>query len=107
MQQPAWFHVDVQASVLQEDKLMEILEDIEAEADDHTPLEFRPFVAQLLDKFRQGLLRNLTKEMLLSDIPGSPPGLRSWVQDNWDVPMVFPVQSRRLRRYRESNSPEF
>ena len=86
---------------------MDILEDIKTEADEHTPLKFRPFVAQLLDNFRQGLLSNLTKEMLLSDIPGSPPGLRSWVQDNWDVPMVFPVQSRRLRRYRESNSPEF
>jgi hypothetical protein len=102
-----WFHVDLQAPVLHEPKLMDILEDIEAEADDHTPLKFRPFVAQLLDNLRQGLQRNLTEEMLLSDIPGSPPGLLSWVQDNWDVPMVFPVLSRRLRRSRESNSPEF
>ncbi len=86
---------------------MEILEDIEAEADDHTPLKLCLFVAQLLDNLRQGLLHNLTKEMLLSDIPSSPPGLRSWLQDNWDVPMVFPVQSRRSRRSRESNSPEF
>ncbi len=52
MQQLAWFHDDVQAPVLHEAKLMDILrvEDIEAQADDQTPLEFRPFVAQLLDK---------------------------------------------------------
>ncbi len=86
---------------------MDILEDIKAEADDHTPLKFRPFVAQLLDKLSQAWLSNLTKEMLLSDIPGSPPGLRSWAQDNWETSVVLPVQSKRLRRYRESNSPEF
>jgi hypothetical protein len=40
-----WFHVDVQAPVLHEAKLLDILEDIEAEADDHTPLKFRLFVA--------------------------------------------------------------
>jgi hypothetical protein len=47
---------------------MDILEDIGAEADDHIPLKFRPFVAQLLDKLCQDLRSNITKEMLLNDI---------------------------------------
>jgi hypothetical protein len=86
---------------------MDILEDIEAEADDSIPLKFRPFVAQLLDKLHRDLRRNIPMEMLLSDIPGSPSGLRSWVQDNCEVSMVFPVQSKRSRRCRKSNYPEF
>jgi hypothetical protein len=48
-----WFHGPetwLKAPVLCEAKLMEILEDIEAEAEDHTLLKFSPFIAQLLIK---------------------------------------------------------
>jgi hypothetical protein len=102
-----WFHVNMQAPVLCEAKLMESLEDIEAEAEDHTPLKFRPFIAQLLIKLRQDLQSNITMEMLHSVILGSLPGLRTWVRDNCEVSMVFPVQTKRLCRCCESNPPEF
>jgi hypothetical protein len=63
------FHVDLDAAALREDKMTDILDAIEDENEEDTPLMFRSFVHELLGELRLKLFRGIKDDdILLRDI---------------------------------------
>jgi len=66
------FQTDLDVSVLREDKIDEILDAIEDENEQDTPLMFRRFVRELLAKLQLRLLDAIDyDDIILQDVPGS------------------------------------
>ncbi len=66
------FQTDLDVTVLRKDKMNEILDAIEDEIEQDTPIMFRRFVRELLAKFRLKLLGAINDDdIILQDVPGS------------------------------------
>jgi hypothetical protein len=66
------FQTDLDVSVLREDKINEILDTVEDEYEQDTPLMFRLFVREILAKLRLKLLDAIDYDnIILQDVPGS------------------------------------
>ena len=102
------FQTDLDVSVLRDDKINEILDAIEDENEQDTPLMFRRFVRELLAKLRLRLLDAIDyDDIILQDVPGSMISrddlLGRYVSDE----VFFRVKKLRCSISRPSDSVEF
>ncbi len=101
------FHAQADAAVLHEDKMTDILDAIEDENEEDTPLLFRPFVRKLLAKLRLQLLRGIKNDdILLQDISGSISRREMLDTYEWDD-VIFRVKKWRCLGSMPSDSVKF
>jgi hypothetical protein len=102
------FQTDFNVSVLREDKINEILDAIEDENEQDTPLMFRRFVRELLAKLRLRLLDAIDyDDIILQDVPGSMISRDDLLGRYVSNEVSFRVKKPRCSISRPSDSVEF
>jgi hypothetical protein len=102
------FQMDLDVSVLREDKMNEILDAIENENEQDTQLMFRRFVHELLAELRLKLLNAIDyDDIILQDVPGSMISREELLGRYLDDEVFFPVKKPRCSVSMPSDSVEF
>ncbi len=101
------FQVDMDETVLREDKMTDILDAVDEKNEMDTPLKFRRFVGELLAKMRIKLLGAINDDdIFLQDVPCSIP--RGELLDEYLFDDVFfRVKKPRCKGSKPSDSVEF